>query len=203
MILYIANRNSSSWSLRPWILMRVLGLAFEERVIPFAEGSSYARFREFSPTGRLPCLRNGAELVWDSMAIIEYLAERRAEVWPEEPSARAWARCASAEMHAGFAALRRTCPMDCRSRTLVGSIGSDLSRDLARLDELWTEGLRMHGGPFLAGDRFTAVDAFFAPVAFRFRTYGLQAGPQALAYVSRLLDLPAMQEWDSAASDDL
>ena len=146
-------------------------------VVPFADGSSYARFREFSPTRRLPCLRDGDEMVWDSMAIIEYLAERRAEVWPKDPRARTWARCASAEMHAGFDALRRTCPMDCGSRILLESVGSDLAHDLGRLDELWTDGLRMHGGPFLAGDRFTAVDAFFAAVAFRFRTYGLQAGP--------------------------
>lgn len=203
MILYLASKSGSSWSLRPWILMRELRIAFEERVVPFAPGSSYDRFREFSPTGRLPCLLDGDDAIWDSLAIVEHLAERHPGVWPDDRRARSWARSASAEMHSGFAALRQTCPMTFAPNPPIALPREDLARDIARLDDLWTEGLSRFGGPFLTGDRFTAVDAFFTPVAFRFRAYGLRAGSHAMAYVERLLQLDGMKEWHLAAAEEV
>jgi glutathione S-transferase len=199
--LFIANKNYSSWSLRPWVLMRELGLAFEEVPVPFADHSApnWERFRQFSPTGRVPCLRHGDTVVWDSLAIIEYLAEHHAAVWPQPSAARAWARCASAEMHSGFSALRQHCSMHIGYRIQMGELPAALRQDLARLDELWCEGLSRFGGPFLAGAAFSAVDAFFAPVAFRIQSYGLQLSEPAMAYCAHLLALPAMREWELAA----
>lgn len=197
--LYIANKNYSSWSLRPWVLMRELGIAFEERLFPFAPGSNLERFRAFSPTGKVPCLHDGATVVWDSLAIAEYLAERHAGVWPSDARARAWARSAAAEMHSGFAALRQRASMSCGQRVRLRELPADLGADLARLDALWGEGLARFGGPFLAGPAFGAVDAFYAPVAFRVQTYGLPLAAPAAAYAARLLALPAMRDWYAAA----
>ena len=197
--LWIANKNYSSWSLRPWALMRVLDIAFEEQLRPFGDPCEDGRgFRGFSPTGKVPCLHDGATVVWDSLAIAEYLAERHAGVWPADPAARAWARCAAAEMHSGFGALRNICSMNCGVRIRLHEVSDALKADLARLEELWVDGLVRHGGPWLGGAGFGAVDAFFAPVAFRIRTYGLQLGLTARAYADRLLALPAMREWDAA-----
>ena len=197
--LYIGNKNYSSWSLRPWVLMRALAIPFAEHVMPFDPGTSWSRFRAFSPTGRVPCLVDGATVVWDSMGIVEYLAERHAGVWPQDPVVRAWARSAAAEMHSGFAALRQRCSMNCGLRLRLDDLPPALQRDLDRIDELWSEGLRRFGGPFLAGAVFTAVDAFYAPVAFRVRTHGLALSADAAGYAGRLLALPAMREWDDAA----
>jgi glutathione S-transferase len=197
--LYVGNKNYSSWSLRPWVLMRTLAIPFVEHVVTFEPGTSWAKFRAFSPSGKVPCLVDGTTVVWDSMGIAEYLAERHAGVWPRDPHARAWARSAAAEMHSGFAALRQRCSMNCGLRVRLAGIPPALQRDLDRIDELWSEGLRRYGGPLLAGDSFTAVDAFFAPVAFRVRTYGLALSEVAAAYARRLLALPAMREWDAAA----
>ncbi|MBV8635958.1 MAG: glutathione S-transferase family protein [Burkholderiaceae bacterium] len=197
--LYIANKNYSSWSLRPWLLMRELGIAFEERLEPFSDGSSHDSFKRFAPHAKVPCLHDGSEIVWDSLAIVEYLAERHAGVWPAEASARTWARCASAEMHSGFSALRERCTMNCGIRVQLEEIPQALQNDLARIDELWNEGLARFGGPFLAGSRFCAVDAMFAPVAARLQTYGLNLSTAAEAYAQRLRELPAMREWYEAA----
>jgi glutathione S-transferase len=197
--LHIANRNYSSWSLRPWVLMRELEIAFEEHLHPFRQDTSFDAFRAFSPSGKVPCLRDGETVVWDSLAIVEYLAEHRAGVWPTDAGARAWARSAAAEMHSGFNALRAHCSMNCGIRVSLAAQPAALTADIARLDELWCEGLQRFGGPFLAGTEFTAVDAFFAPVAFRFQTYGLQAGATAMAYVQRLLELASMVEWYQSA----
>lgn len=199
--LYIANKNYSSWSLRPWVLLRERDIAFAERLVPFdgGVGANWTAFRVFSPSGKVPCLRDGDTVVWDSLAIAEYLAERHAGVWPSDPQARAWARCAAAEMHSGFTALRSTCTMNCGVRVRVDAPSDALRRDMARIEELWSEGLARFGGPFLAGREFTAVDAFFAPVAFRVQGYGLQLGATSMAYARRLLDLPAMREWYEAA----
>ena len=197
--LHIANKNYSSWSLRPWLVLRELGIQFEERLTVFAPGSNWTRFRDFSPNGKVPCLVDGDTVVWDSLAIVEYLAERRAGVWPADARARAWSRCAAAEMHSGFAALRGHCTMNCGMRVQLHSIPEAVSADLARLGELWSEGLERHGGPFLGGAAFSAVDAFFAPVAFRIRSYGLPVTGTALAYAEHLLALPGMREWDAAA----
>lgn len=197
--LFIANKNYSSWSLRPWLLMRMLGIPFEERQMQFERGGSRASFLAFSPSGTVPCLHDGGTVVWDSLGIVEYLAERHEDVWPADPQARAWARCAAAEMHSGFAALRNRCGMNCGLRIELGERPDDLSRDIARVDALWAEGLQRFGGPYLAGPSFTAVDAFFAPVAFRVQTFGLALNEPGAAYAKRLLALPAMQEWYAAA----
>lgn len=196
--LYIANKNYSSWSLRAWVLMRELAIPFEECLRPFEDGPDAAP-RDFSPTGKVPCLVDGETVVWDSLAITEYLAERHAGIWPEAPVARAFARCAAAEMHSGFQPLRDLCSMNCGVTVRLAGIPDPLKRDLARLSDLWTEGLRRFGGPFIAGDRFTAADAFFAPVAFRMQTYGLGLGREAEAYAARLLDLPSMRRWYAEA----
>jgi glutathione S-transferase len=197
--LYIGNKNYSSWSLRPCVLMRELAIPFEEHVVPFDPGSSWAKFRAFSPSGRVPCLVDGDTVVWDSLAIVEYLAERHPAAWPRESRARAWARCAAAEMHSGFSTLRNACSMNCGLRVRLHEISPALQQDIDRLDELWSGGLERFGGPFLAGESFTAVDAFFAPVAFRVQTYGLDLGRPGATYAQRLLSLPSMQDWKRSA----
>jgi glutathione S-transferase len=193
--LWIANKNYSSWSLRPWLLLRQLQIPFEEQLTPFTGNDSWHAFRKFSPTGRVPCLVDGDTTVWDSLAIVEYLAERHAGVWPTASAARAWARCATAEMHSGFAVLRNCCGMSCGQRVQLHEITPALQRDLLRMAEMWNEGLQRFGGPFLAGAAFSAVDAFFAPVAFRVQTYSLKLSPTANAYSARLLELPSLQSW--------
>ena len=196
MKLYIANKNYSSWSLRPWVLMRSLGLVFEEVLMPFPMGGGASGFGSFSPTARVPVLLDQGLTVWDSLAITEYLAEKHPHVWPTDGSARAWARSATAEMHSGFTALRTGCPMSCGVRMeLNAPLSEGLQNDLQRLQALWEEGLQGFGGPFLAGRAFSAVDAFFCPVAFRVQTYGLALSTACMAYVQTLLNLPAMQDW--------
>jgi glutathione S-transferase len=189
--LFITNKNYSSWSLRPWLLMRQLGIVFEERLIPFDKDA----FRSFSPSGKVPCLLDGGTVVWDSLAITEYLAERHGGVWPADAKARAWARSAAAEMHSGFGALRELCTMNVGIRVKLREIPSSLEQDLERMDRLWRSGLDAFGGPWLAGTAFCAVDAFFAPIAFRIQTYGLALSDLAGRYAQRLLDLGPMQEW--------
>jgi glutathione S-transferase len=197
--LYIANKNYSSWSLRPWVLMKHLGLPFDEALMVFGEGSNWDAFRTFSPSGRVPCLHDGDATVWDSLAIAEYLSERHSDIWPSDRDARTWARCAAAEMHSGFGTLRNECGMSCGIRVRLHAVGPALKADIARINELWNEGLSRFGGPFLAGSGFTAVDAFFAPVVFRFQTYGLPMDGAVSAYVKHMLALPAMREWYAAA----
>ncbi|SDG34101.1 glutathione S-transferase family protein [Pelagibacterium luteolum] len=196
--LYIANKNYSSWSLRPWVLLEGLGIDFEERFVPFLQGSSYEAFRSFSPSGLVPCLVDGDVTVWDSLAITEYVAEDHPQVWPTDRAARAWARSAAAEMHSGFSTLRNVCGMNVGVRVKLHEVSDKLQRDIDRIDELWTEGLSRFGGPFLAGEAFTAVDAFFCPVAFRIMTYDLKLSDTALAYAERLRQLPAMRKWYEA-----
>jgi len=199
--LHIANKNYSSWSLRPWVLLTELGIPFEEKLTPFEGGtsSSWDAFREFSPTGKVPCLHDGDTVVWESLAIVEYVAENHANVWPADKRARAWARSATAEMHAGFQELRSQCPMNCGIRLRLHEISSALSRDITRLQELWNEGLQRFGGPFLAGNTFTAADAFYAPVTFRIQSYQLAIDDTCKAYVQRMLALPSMRHWYQAA----
>lgn len=189
--LYIANKNYSSWSLRPWLLMTELGLPFEEELVPFGQ----VAFTSFAPNGKVPCLHDQGAIVWDSLAITEYLAERHPGVWPADATARAWARCASAEMHSGFFALRETCTMNCGLRIRLPEWPAAVKADWQRAEAIWQEGLQRFGGPFLTGDRFTAVDAFFAPLAFRAQTYSPELGQAAQGYVQRLLALPGMQRW--------
>ena len=197
--LIIANKNYSSWSLRPWILLRTLNIPFTERLFKFGGGFDAPAFGQASPARMVPVLHDGDTVVWDSLAIVEYLAERHDGVWPEDPKARAWARSAAAEMHSGFSALRNICPMNCGVRVALTSPPAVLSANLDRLQALWAQGIDRFGGPFLAGSTFTAVDAFFAPVAFRAQSFGLDLGPVSNAYVQTLLGLPGMQAWYAAA----
>jgi glutathione S-transferase len=197
--LHIANKNYSSWSLRPWVLMTTLGIPFKEEIHPFDGQDNSARFRSFSPSGRVPCLVDGDLAVWDSLAIAEYLAERHAGVWPTDPKARAWARCVAAEMHSSFTALRNICGMNCGVRVELFETPASLKADIARIAELWSQGFAQFGGAFLAGPNFTAVDAFFAPVTFRALSYGLDFGLAGKAYAAMIRDLPAMRSWYEAA----
>lgn len=197
--LHIANKNYSSWSLRPWVLLTALDIPFTERLHYFEADNS--AFKAFSPSSLVPCLVDGATSVWDSLAIAEYVAEEHPQVWPELRAARAFARSASAEMHAGFSTLRTICSMSVGQRVKLHDTPPALIRDLARIDEIWRYGLANFGGPYLAGSRFSAVDAFYAPVVFRIQTYavGFDLSPESRAYVDRLLNEPAMQAWYQAA----
>lgn len=196
--LITANRNYSSWSLRPWVLMKGLGIPFEDRIEPFTKPANYDEFRAFSPTGQVPVLLDGETTVWDSLGIALYLTDRHEGVWPVDPAARAFAQCAVTEMHGGFSALRNDCTMNVGVRVKPRPMRAALLRDVARVREIFEEGLARFGGPWLAGEHFTALDAFYAPVAYRIRTYGLHVG-NGQAWVDHMLAHPAMQEWESAA----
>mgnify|MGYP001476169941 CR=1 FL=1 len=197
--LITANRNYSSWSLRPWLLMKGLGLGFEDRLEPFTKPDNYAEFRAFSPTGQVPALLHEGRTVYDSLGIALYLADRHEGVWPTDPDARAWAQCAVAEMHSGFSALRNDCTMNVGVRVKPKPMSAALAANVARIRELWSEGLARFGGPYLAGATFSAADAFFAPVAWRVRTYGLDVGEAGGAWVAHIISHPAMQQWESEA----
>lgn len=196
--LITANRNYSSWSLRPWLLMKALGIGFEDRIEPFTRPVNWEEFRAFSPTGQVPVLVDGKRTVHDSLGIVLYLADRHEGVWPEAAPARAYAQCAVSEMHGGFAALRNQCTMNVGVRVAKGEHDAALAHDVQRLVEIFSEGLGRFDGPWLAGDRFTAVDAFFAPVAFRIRTYGLDVR-DGQEWVAHILAHPAMKAWEEAA----
>ena len=196
--LHIGNKNYSSWSLRPWVLMSELGLAFQEVNHVFGQDFQQTIGGK-SPSRKVPALDHDGLVVWDSLAIAESLAERHPGVWPADPARRAWARCAAAEMHSGFQALRNSCGMNCGIRVKLNSPPESLKKDVARVGELFTEGLERFGGPFLAGPTFGAVDAFFCPVAYRVQSYGLELPPAAMAYVKRLLALASMKRWYEAA----
>lgn len=196
--LITANRNYSSWSLRPWLLMTMLGIPFNDRIEEF-RGPSNPEFRAFSPTGQVPVLLHDRRTIYDSLGITLYLADRHEGIWPIEEAARAWAMCAATEMHGGFSALRNDCTMNVGVRVKPKPMSEALQRDVARITELWAQGLDSFGGPFLAGTQFTAVDAFFAPVAFRVRTYGLEVGHAGAEWVHHMLTLPAMLAWENDA----
>lgn len=210
--LFITNKNYSSWSMRPWLLMRVLGIPFVEEMVPMDPNlERQTAFFSFSPTGRVPCLHAthdaaqgdpslGPLVVWDSLAIAEFLAERHpgSGVWPADDAARAFARCASAEMHSAFAVIREEMSMSCGIRVQLppDQRSAALTNDLERLAALWAEGLRRFGGPWLAGKEFGAVDAMFAPVAVRLQTYGVGLqGEGVMDYAARVLALDPAKEW--------
>lgn len=197
--LHIANKLYSSWSMRPWVLMRELGLPFQESMHRFGDAADWAAYRNVAPAGKVPCLVDGDVVVWDSLSIVEYLGESHPSVWPADATARAWARSAVAEMHSGFQALRQHCSMHCGWRVRLHEVPDSVVRDVERIQALWAQGLTLFGGPYLAGDQFTAVDAFFAPVALRFQTYGLPLSPTAQPYWERLLRVPAVQDWVAQA----
>jgi glutathione S-transferase len=196
--LITANRNYSSWSLRPWLLMKGLDIAFEDRLKPFTKPQNYDDFRAFSPTGQVPVLLHEGRTIYDSLGITLYLADRHAGVWPTGPDARAWAQSAAAEMHSGFSSLRNDCTMNVGVRVRPKPMSDGLKADVARIRELWEGGLTRFGGPYLAGSEFSAVDAFFAPVAWRVRTYGLDVGA-GQAWVDAMIAHPAMQQWEDEA----
>ena len=196
--LITANRNYSSWSLRPWLLMKALGIVFEDRLEPFTKPVNYEDFRAFSPTGQVPVLLHETRTIYDSLGIALYLADRHHGVWPKDEGACAWAQCAVAEMHGGFSALRGDCTMNVGVRVKLKPMSDALKANVARLRELWEQGLSRFGGPYLAGAEFSVADAFYAPVAYRVRTYGLDVGA-GQAWVDHMIAHPAMQEWEAAA----
>lgn len=198
--LVIANKNYSSWSLRPWLAMQVFGIAFDEVVIPLGQPDTAERIREWSPSGKLPCLVDGEVRVWESLAILEYLAESRHYLWPEDVAARAHARAVASEMHAGFRALRLHLPMNLWRPIAVRPLTPEAAADVARVTALWRTARERFGagGPFLFG-RFTAADAMFAPVVTRFRTYDVPVDEVSAAYMVAVESLPAFQAWKAAA----
>jgi glutathione S-transferase len=214
MKLYIGNKNYSSWSLRPWLALRQLGIPFEEVKLrlSFTEGTPFKlALAQLGAAGKVPALvEDDGFAVWDSLAIVEYAAERfpKAGLWPADARQRARARSLCAEMHSGFGALRGHCPMNIEaSLPEVGArlweAEAPLRSDVARIERLWSEALQQSGGPFLFG-AFSAADAFFAPVCTRLRTYALPTSAAAQAYIDRVHALPAMQEWikDALAEHD-
>jgi glutathione S-transferase len=201
--LVIGNKNYSSWSLRPWLLLKQTGLEFEEVRVVLGAPDFAERVRAFSPAGKVPALRHGALSVWDSLAICEYLNDAFPEIraWPRAAEERAVARSVSAEMHSGFTALRAQMPMNVRAKGRRVPSTPELERDIARISELWRDcrARNASAGPFLFGD-FSIADAMYAPVAFRFATYGVALGPVEAAYVESLRRLPAMMDWADAAA---
>ena len=203
--LVIGNKNYSSWSLRPWLAMKMAGQSFEEIVIPLRQQASAAEIARHSPAGKVPVLHHGETTVWESIAILEYLAEAipEARLWPEHREARAVARAVSAEMHAGFAALRTHMPMNIRATKAERGRTPDVDKDIRRIVALW-EDCRARfgeGGPFLFG-RFNNADAMYAPVVTRFKTYGVELQGAARAYADAISALPPMVEWYAAAKDE-
>ncbi len=196
--LITANRNYSSWSLRPWLLMKALGIAFEDRFEPFTKPDNYEDFRKFSPTGQVPLLIDGERRIPDSLGIALYLADRHPGVWPGDEEARIFAQGVVAEMHGGFGHLRNDCTMNVGVRVSPKPMSEGLRRNVTRVREILESGLTRFGGPWLAGASFSAADAFYAPVAYRIRTYGLDVG-EGQAWVDRVLAHPAMLEWEAAA----
>jgi glutathione S-transferase len=202
MHLYVANKLYSSWSLRPWILMTALDIPFEETVIPMYFPDSKGRMLDVSPTGKMPCLVDGDVAIWESLAIMEYLHERFPDkgVWPSDVKARAHARAAANEMHAGFQALRSSCPMNLGKRFAPRDLGSDVADNVRRLEGLWSDARRRYGagGDFLYGS-FSAADAMFAPVVTRLDTYQVPVTSETRRYMDRVLTHPAFVKWRDAA----
>jgi len=203
MLLLIGNRNYSSWSLRPWLGLKQAGIAFDEERVALFEPGYKERILRHSPAGKVPVLVDGDLVVWDSLAIGEYAAERfpAAGIWPADIRARALARAVSAEMHSGFSALRTAMPMNVRGRYPGCGRSPEVDADIARVCAIWADCLRASGGPFLFGT-FSYADAMYAPVATRFVTYGVELGATERAYVEALHALPAMQAWCRAAADE-
>lgn len=203
--IYIGNKNYSSWSLRAWLMVKASGIAFDEVLIPLYEPQSRAELLRHSPSGKVPALKHGDVVVWESLAIGEYLAERvpQAGLWPADAAARAVARAASTEMHAGFANLRRHLPMNMRSIFAGREIIPEIQADLDRIAAIWRDCRRRYGagGSYLFG-AFTIADAMYAPVVSRLRTYRITLDDEAQAYADSLWAYPALQQWVAAANDE-
>ena len=198
--LYLGNKNYSSWSLRGWFAAKLSGAPFREVCVQLVGRGRNPANRGFSPSGFVPALHDGDTVVWDSLSIAEYLAERHPGMWPSDPVARAWARSIAAEMHSSFQALRDEMTMCVRERLDVRPWSAGLASDVARVEEIWTESRRRHGrsGPYLCG-ALSIADAFYAPVAFRFQTYRVAPEGEAGAYLAALLAHPFMREWERDA----
>ncbi len=200
--LIIGNKNYSSWSLRPWIAMKVAGIAFDEIVISLDDKNFKSQVSKVSGTGKVPALADGNIHVWESLAILEYLAEKfpAATLWPSDSAARAYARAVASEMHGGFAALRRACPMNFWRPVTKRELSSEALADVRRIEALWTDCRTRFGGggPFLFG-AFGAADAMYAPVVSRFHTYAIEVRAEARAYMAAVMALPAWSEWRTAA----
>ncbi len=201
--LIVANRNYSSWSLRPWLLLRKLGVEFEETTVLLQTEDFKRQVVQFSPAGKVPVLLDGELAIWDSLAIMEYLAEAYPQAWPEDKAVRAMARSVSAEMHSGFMELRGRMPMNCRAEGRVIQHDEALDKDIERIQAIWTECRLRYGqsGPWLFG-HFTIADAMFAPVVFRFNTYGIECQGLAGEYLQRVLQDEDMQAWLHAAQQE-
>ncbi len=200
--LVIGNKNYSSWSMRPWLALKANHIAFEEILIPLYTGDTdKKRILGFTQSGKVPALLDGDVTIWDSLAIIEYAAERfpQARLWPEDRASRAHARSVSAEMHSGFAALRNECGMNLHRPVGAVTLSADARADIARIQQIWTECRERCGksGPFLFG-AFSGADAMFAPVVHRFRTYAIEVAPETRRYMDTMMSLPAFQEWTNA-----
>ena len=202
LVLVIGNKAYSSWSLRPWLLMKQAGIGFEEIRLSLYEEGAKQKLLQHSAAGKVPVLKDGDLSVWDSLAICEYLAERHPEkqLWPAQPAARAHARSISAEMHSGFTNLRSQMPMNVRREIPVRARTPDVAAEVARIEAIWNECRSRHGadGPFLFG-AFSIADAMYAPVASRFRTYGVALAGAGAQYVAAIHALPAMREWIAGA----
>ncbi len=194
MLLVVGNKNYSSWSLRAWLAMKVLGIPFRELRIPLYGAGSKEKVLQHSPAGKVPCLVDGETRVWDSLAILEYLAERHPGMWPADAAQRARARSISAEMHSGFPNLRQHMCMNVRRRHPGKGRTPEVLAEIRRIVEIWGE----RRGPFLFGP-FCAADAMYAPVVLRFRTYEVELPPSCRAYADAVLALPALQEWNRDA----
>ena len=204
--LFIGTKRFSSWSLRPWLALKHTGAAFEEVLISLRESDTAARIAAVSPSGRVPVLKHGAILVWDSLAICEYLADnfRAAKLWPGENAARAHARAISAEMHSGFAKLRECLPMDLIGDLSAQSKAAQVQSEIDRICAIWREARQRFGqaGPFLFGS-FTIADAMYAPVVTRFRTYGVPVDAVCGAYMQAVEELPSFKTWHTDAQKDV
>jgi glutathione S-transferase len=200
LVLYIANKNYSSWSFRPWIAMTAAGIAFEEVLVPFDDHGGNPLFREFSPTGKVPVLKHGSLTVWESLAIIEYVAELYpdAGLWPLDPADRAMARSISMEMLSGFRALRGACPMNFRRPKRQIELPDGVMDDVARITQIWKSMRARSGGPFLFG-AFSAADAMFAPVVNRLDVYDLDVDEATADYMAAMQAHPAWIAWRDAA----
>lgn len=201
MHLTIANKRYSSWSLRPWLVLKAFGIPFEETVVPLKQPDTRARILAVSPSGKVPALQDGEVTIWESLAIIEYLAETFPEkpIWPRNRAARAHARAISNEMHGGFMPLRQGCPMNLGKRFATPPMTEDLRASIARVEEIWrdTRARFGKGGPFLFG-AFTAADAMYAPVVTRLDTYAVSVAPDTRVYMDAVLAHPAFEEWRAA-----